>query len=74
MYLNAESTDSRMNRLAKNEIVFERYVPFEEIESQILDVSVDDVKRWFISAYRPESVAVTLLGPVSDQILGDIPF
>ncbi len=74
MYLNAESTDSRMNRLAKNEIVFERYVPFEEIESQIMDVSVDDVKRWFISAYRPESVAVTLLGPVSDQILGDIPF
>ena len=35
MYINAESNDSRMNRLARNELLFGRYVPFEEIEGKI---------------------------------------
>jgi predicted Zn-dependent peptidase len=69
MYLNAESTDSRMNRLAKNEIVFGRHISFREVEKQIDGVTTEDVRRWFEGAYRPEVIAVTLLGPVSEDVL-----
>ncbi|SMC20412.1 Predicted Zn-dependent peptidase [Desulfacinum hydrothermale DSM 13146] len=69
MYLNAESTDSRMNRLAKNEIVFGRWVSFQEVEEQIDNVTTEDVRRWLQSVYRPESTAVTLLGPVTQEVL-----
>jgi predicted Zn-dependent peptidase len=63
MYLNAESTDSRMNRLAKNEFLFGRYVPFEEIEANINAVTSKDIQQWFREVYRPDQVASFLLGP-----------
>ncbi|ROQ90203.1 M16 family metallopeptidase [Desulfosoma caldarium] len=66
MYLNAESTDARMNRLAKNEFVFGRHVPLEEVEKAIDAVTVDDVRAWFVKHYQPENTAVTLLGPVEN--------
>jgi len=64
MYLNAESTDSRMNRLAKNEFLFGRYVPFEEVEQKIDQVSAREVQQWFEEVYQPSQVALMLFGPV----------
>jgi predicted Zn-dependent peptidase len=63
MYLNAESTDSRMNRLARNEFLFGRLIPFEEIESEIDAVTPEQVRGWFHSAYREDGVATLLYGP-----------
>ena len=74
MYLNAESTDSRMNRLAKNEFLFGRYVPFDEIEGLIDRVSSEDVLNWFQETYRDGSLGTMVYGPVemeSDE-LGDL--
>jgi predicted Zn-dependent peptidase len=68
MYLNAESTDSRMNRLAKNEFLFGRYLPFEEIEEQIKQVTSHQIQEWFQDVYRPENLATLLYGPLeADQ-------
>ena len=64
MYLNAESTDSRMNRLAKNEFLFGRYVPFEEVEERIKQVTSRQIQEWFGEVYRPEHLAQLLYGPV----------
>jgi len=64
MYLNAESTDSRMNRLAKNEFLFGRYIPFEEVEQKIDQVSAREVQQWFEEVYQPSQVALMLFGPV----------
>ncbi len=63
MYLNAESTDSRMNRMAKNEFLFGRYVTFEEVEKEIKDVSSETVLEWFRSLYEASDLALLLLGP-----------
>ncbi len=63
MYLNAESTDSRMNRLAKNEFLFGRCVPFEESEEKINGVEREDILKWFKEAYDPKNLALILLGP-----------
>ena len=64
MYLNAESTDSRMNRLAKNEFLFGRHISFEEVESNIMKVTPEAVLSWFREAYHPSRVSLTLFGPV----------
>jgi predicted Zn-dependent peptidase len=67
MYLNAESTDSRMNRLAKNEFLFGRYIPFEEVEQKINQVTSASVQQWFEELYQPSQVAMLLLGPVQEE-------
>ncbi len=64
MYINAESNDSRMNRLAKNEFLFGRYVPFQEVEDKINRVTPQDLQDWFRSVYNPGRMAVMLYGPV----------
>ncbi len=64
MYINAESNDSRMNRLAKNEFLFGRYVTFEEIEEKINRVTPRDIQAWFKNVYGPDRIALMLYGPV----------
>ena len=67
MYINAESNDSRMNRLAKNEFLFGRYVAFEEIEEQINRVSSENIQKWFRGIYSPDKMATMLYGPVDSE-------
>ena len=67
MYLNSESTDSRMNRLAKNEFLFGRYIPFEEVEQKINQVTSAAVQHWFHEIYQPSQVALMLFGPVQQE-------
>lgn len=70
MYLNAESTDSRMHRLAKNELLFGRYVPFEESEQKISQVSSQEILEWFQTVFGPDKLAMTLFGPVESDGAG----
>ncbi len=62
MYLSAESTDSRMNRLVKNEFLFGRHVPFEEVESKIERVTSEEILKWFQTAYDPLRLGLFVLG------------
>ncbi len=64
MYINAESNDYRMNRLAKNEFLFGRYVPLEEVEKKINRVTSEDIQAWFSGIYSPDKMAAMLYGPV----------
>ncbi len=64
MYINAESNDYRMNRLAKNEFLFERYIPFDEVEQKINTVTSEDIQAWFQDIYSPDKMAAMLYGPV----------
>ena len=65
MYLNAESTDARMNRLAKNEFLFGRNVAFEEIEARIQSVTAEQIQTWCQQVFQPEQLAMLVFGPVS---------
>ncbi len=67
MYLNAESTDSRMNRMAKNEFLFGRFVPFEEIEAKIRRVTAGEILEWFRTVCRPDRASLLLFGPVGSD-------
>ncbi|MCE5335277.1 MAG: insulinase family protein [Desulfobacteraceae bacterium] len=70
MYINAESNDSRMNRLAKNEFLFGRYVPFEEIEKKLNAVTPKTILSWFREIYSPDRMAIMLYGPVDAGSVG----
>ena len=64
IYLAAENTDNRMSRLAKNEIVFGRFVTYEEIEAGIEKVTAEDVQALAHKICRPEFMSLVLLGQV----------
>jgi predicted Zn-dependent peptidase len=70
MYLNAESTDARMNRLAKNELLFGRMIPFEEVEERIDKVTPEAIQSWF-RELLPDSgqLATVIFGPVDPKEL-----
>ena len=64
IYLAAENTDNRMSRLAKNEIIFGRFVPYEEIEAGLEKVTVEDVQALAQELFQPEGMSLVLLGQV----------
>jgi predicted Zn-dependent peptidase len=67
LLLSLESTDSRMGRLAKSEIYFNRFVTTEEIIEGIERVSAGEVADLAQQLFRPESLSLTLLGPVTEK-------
>lgn len=69
MYLNAEITDSRMNRLAKNEFLFGRHVAYEEVEEKIDRVTPEEIQHWFQGVFTPDQFSMVLLGPVDSDSL-----
>ncbi|MCW2277886.1 M16 family metallopeptidase [Heliophilum fasciatum] len=61
MYLGLESINSRMTRLGKGEICFQRYVPPEEIIEKIYQVTLDDVLQVARSLWVPERFTLSLV-------------
>jgi predicted Zn-dependent peptidase len=64
LLLSLESTDSRMGRLAKSEIYFSRFISTKKIIEGIESVSADQVATLAQQLFLPESLSLTVLGPV----------
>jgi predicted Zn-dependent peptidase len=60
--LNLESTASRMSALAQQEMIFGRYISPDEIIAAVNAVTAEDVRRIANDIFKPESLAVTVLG------------
>jgi predicted Zn-dependent peptidase len=70
--LGTESNDVLMTRLAKNEFVFGRYIGYEELIAAIEGVTLDEVVEASRRIFSPDSVSLTVLGPIErDQIAVD---
>jgi predicted Zn-dependent peptidase len=69
IHLGAESTDSRMMRLAKNEYVFGRDIPFEEVEEELGKVRVDEVVAVAREIFKTGEVSLATLGPFKKEDL-----
>ncbi len=65
LYLSSDSTDSRMMRIAKNELIFGRYVSYEELAEGLGRVTVEEVVEVANSIFGDGNLCVTTLGPVS---------
>ncbi|MGD2124726.1 MAG: pitrilysin family protein [Desulfobacteraceae bacterium] len=67
--LNAENTDTRMIRLAKNEYVFGRYISYEELVADLEKVTVDEVVAVARNAFESDQISLVTLGPVRKEDL-----
>ncbi|HLK10161.1 MAG TPA: pitrilysin family protein [Candidatus Binatia bacterium] len=69
LLLALETSDSRMSRIAKNEIYFGRDVPVDEVAAAIDAVTNDDVVRVAERLFRPRVLALTVLGDLKGERL-----
>jgi len=67
--LNAENTDTRMTRLAKNEAVFGKYISYEELIADLEKVTVDDVVAVAQDAFQSKDLTLATLGPIREEDL-----
>ena len=67
--LGAESPDSRMMRLAKNEYVFGRYVDFDEMVAKLEKVTIEDMIAIAKETFRDQAVSLVVLGPTKEEDL-----
>jgi predicted Zn-dependent peptidase len=70
LLLSLESMDSRMGRLAKNQLYYNRFVSTEEIIEGIEKVTTEEVGALARQTFKPDSLSLTVLGPVTEK---DIP-
>ncbi|MBI5605640.1 MAG: insulinase family protein [Deltaproteobacteria bacterium] len=68
--LGAESSDNRMTRIAKNEILFGRDLSFEEILRDLEKVTPTEVVDLADEILQPDQFSLVSLGPLTE---GDLP-
>lgn len=67
LIMAAESVDSQMVRIAQNEIHLGHYMPLPEIIARVDAVTPAEILALSDELYRPDPMALTLLGPVPDR-------
>lgn len=65
LMLSLESTSARMSNLARQELYFGRFYSLDEILASIGAVTREDVQALAQTFFRPEQIAVTVLGPLN---------
>ena len=70
MLLGLETSDSRMSRIAKNELYYGRDVPIEEVATNIDAVTNDDVVRVAHRLFGNRVLGLTVLGDMKGEALG----
>lgn len=67
--LASESVDRRMNRLAKCEIYFNKFIPIEEILQKIDQVTSQDVQNLAQEIFNRNYLSLAALGPINNKDL-----
>jgi len=65
LMLSLESTSARMSNLARQELYFERFYSLDEILASIETVTREDLQKLAQDFFKPEQIAVTILGPLN---------
>jgi predicted Zn-dependent peptidase len=62
LMLSLESSTARMSNLARQEMYYDRFVGMDEIINRIQAVTAEDVQQSAQELFKPEAIAVTVLG------------
>jgi predicted Zn-dependent peptidase len=62
LMLSLESSTARMSNLARQEMYFDRFFSMDEMIRKIEEVTSEQVKRISEEFFRPDAIAVTILG------------
>ncbi len=68
LLLSSDSPDTRMTRLVRNEILFSRYIPYEETISHIMALRPEDVTHFARNIFSHPFTLVAL-GPIEKEEL-----
>lgn len=72
MILGLESTNSRMNNIARQEINFGRYISPDEISKAVEMVSMKQLKELSERLLMKKSLSITAYGPIEKDVLDGI--
>jgi predicted Zn-dependent peptidase len=68
LFISLESSETRMGRLAKNEIYFNGYIPFKETLHEIDSIKKKDVDAIAREIFeKPEEISITVLGNANSE-------
>jgi predicted Zn-dependent peptidase len=70
LYLTIESSEDRMSRLARNQLILGRYVAPEETAARFEAVTLDEVRSLAAEILDPAGAGVAVMGPVIDESWG----
>jgi predicted Zn-dependent peptidase len=72
MILGLESTNSRMNNIARQEIYFGRYISPDEISKAVEMVSLKQLKELSERLTSKKMLSITAYGPLQKDVLDGI--
>ena len=64
LFMGLETVNSRMNKLGRSLLTYDRVITPEDNVADLAKVTVDDVKRLAEEMFRKETMEITVLGPV----------
>jgi predicted Zn-dependent peptidase len=65
LVLGLENTSHRMNRIAKHELLMNRYISIDESIAEIDKVTSEEVKTLAEMLFKPDNYTITVLGPLT---------
>lgn len=66
LFMGLETVNSRMNKLGRSMLTYDRVITPEENVDELSKVTVEDVKALAEDMFRRENLQITVLGPVED--------
>lgn len=67
LFMGLETVNSRMNKLGRSMLIYDRVITPEENVEELSKVTVEDVKKLAEELFRRENLQITVLGPVEDM-------
>ena len=66
LYMGLETVNSRMNKLGRSMLIYDRVITPEENVDDLSKVTLEDVKALAGDMFRKENLQITVLGPVNE--------
>lgn len=68
LYLGLESANSRMSRLGKTELTYNRIISPEEVVEKLERVTLEDAQRIVNRLWKKDSISLLMLGPEGHEV------
>lgn len=68
LYLGLESVNSRMSRLGKTELTYDRVLTPEEVVEKLERVTLDDIQRVMNRLWLAEKISLVMVGPAKHEV------
>jgi len=69
LYLGLEAVSSRMSRLGKTELTYNRVLSPEEVVEKLENVTVEDVLRLVQRLWQKDKISIMTLGPAGHEVI-----